>query len=30
MLKIGKRVVIFNNLNYQRYQACCLSERDLA
>lgn len=30
MLKIGKRVVIFNNLNYQRYQVCCLSERDLA
>ena len=30
MLKIGKRVVIFNNLNYQRYQACCLTERDLA
>ena len=30
MLKIGKRGVIFNNLNYQRYQACCLSERDLA
>ncbi len=28
MLKIGlKRVVIFNNLNYQRYLACCLSER---
>ena len=30
MLKIGKRVVISNNLNYQRYQACCLTERDLA
>ena len=30
MLKIGKRVVISNNLNYQQYQACCLSERDVA
>lgn len=30
MLKIGKRVSISNNLNYQQYQACCLSQRDVA
>lgn len=30
MLKIGKRVTISNNLNYQLYEAYCLTPRDVA
>jgi len=30
MLKIGHSVTISNNLNYQIYEACCLSSEDMA
>ena len=30
MLKIGRSVTISNNLNYQLYEACCLSSEDIA
>ena len=30
MMKIGKRVAISNNLNYQLYEAGCLTSRDVA